>query len=181
MEDAEVMAQVRDGRIERLSVLFERHHLRLFNFFLRLTGQRGAGEDLAQEVFLRMLRYRSSYRPDSPFLPWMWQIARNVHRDHLSGLQKVIPMHEVEAGIPDEGIGPEARMIHLDEIARVKVALSRITPAKRELLLLSRDPDLAYKDLASVMACSVGSLKVQVHRALKELKTHFLDLQEGLP
>lgn len=56
MEDAEVMAQVRDGRVERLAVVFERHHLHLFNFFLRLTGQRGASEDLVQDVFLRLLR-----------------------------------------------------------------------------------------------------------------------------
>lgn len=180
MEDAEAMAQVRDGRVERLSVLFERHHLRLFNFFLRLTGQRGVGEDLAQEVFLRMLRYRTSYRPDSPFLPWMWQIARNVHRDHLNGLQMSLPFDEMKAEIPDGGEGADARLIRGQEVRRLRIALGRLDPAKRELLLLSRDPDMTYKDLAPAMACSVGALKVQVHRALKELKTHFMELQGGL-
>lgn len=179
MEDAEAMAQVRDGCVERLSELFERHHLRLFNFFLRLTGQRGSGEDLAQEVFLRMLRYRSSYRPGSPFLPWMWQIARNVHRDHLGGLQLSVPIDDMKTEIPDGGEGADAHLIRGQEVDRMKVALGRLDPAKRELLLLSRDPDLAYKDLAPAMACSVGALKVQVHRAMKELKAHFMELHGG--
>ena len=181
MEDAEVMAQVREGRVERLAVIFERHHLRLFNFFLRLTGRRGTSEDLAQEVFLRMLKYRASYRPDAPFPPWMWQIARNVHRDHLGGLRLSVPIHELKTDLPDGREGADVHLMRGQDSERLKVALGRLDPAKRELLLLSRDPDLAYKDLASLLACSVGAVKVQVHRALKELKTLFLDLEGGLP
>lgn len=66
-DDEQVMAQVRDGRVEMLAILFERHHVRLFNFFLRLTASRSASEDLVQEVFLRMLKYRHTYRGDSKF------------------------------------------------------------------------------------------------------------------
>lgn len=175
------MDQVRDGRVERLSLLFERHHLRLFNFFLRLTSHRGASEDLAQEVFLRMLRYRTSYRSGTPFLPWMWQIARNVHRDHLGRLRVWVPFEEVEATLPDGHDGAESRLMRGQDLDRLRTALGRLDPAKRELLLLSREPDLTYKDLAQSFDCSVGALKVQVHRALKELKTHFMELQGGLP
>ena len=181
MEDGDVMGQVRDGRIERLSLLFERHHLRLFNFFLRLTSRRGASEDLAQEVFLRMLRYRTSYRPGTPFLPWMWQIARNVHRDHLGSLRSSVPFEEVEAGLPDAQDGAEARLMQGQDVERLRIALGRLDPAKRELLLLSREPDLTYRDLAQDFGCSVGALKVQVHRALKELKGHFFERQGGSP
>lgn len=181
MEDADVMDQVREGRVERLALVFERHHLHLFNFFLRLTGHRGASEDLVQEVFLRLLRYRSSYRSGAPFAPWMWQIARNVHCDHVKGLQAHLPLDDMHEGLPDDREGPDVHVMRDQDTFHLKAALDRLDPTKRELLLLSRNPDLAYKDLAPLLACSVGTLKVQVHRALKELKAVFMELQGGLP
>ncbi len=81
-DDEQVMAQVREGRVEMLAILFERHHVRLFNFFLRLTAERSLSEDLVQEVFLRILKYRHTYRGDSKFTTWMYQIGRNAHIDH---------------------------------------------------------------------------------------------------
>lgn len=181
MEDAEVMAQVREGRIERLAVIFERHHLHLFNFFLRLTGQRGVSEDLVQEVFLRLLRYRSSYRPGSPFAPWMWRIARNIHHDHLQTQRPHQPLADLIEGIPDGQDGADLHAMRDQEALHLRWAMNRLDPAKRELLLLSRNPELANQDLARLMACSVGALKVQVHRALKELKAVFAELQGGVP
>ena len=181
MEDAEVMAQVRAGRVERLAVIFERHHLHLFNFFLRLTGRRGASEDLVQEVFLRLLRYRASYRPGAPFAPWMWRIARNVHHDHLQTQRPPQLLDELPEGIPDGQDGADVHVMRDQEALHLWRAMNRLDPAKRELLLLSRNSELAYQDLARLMACSVGALKVQVHRALKELKTVFAELQGGMP
>lgn len=180
MEDAAVMAQVQDGRVERLAVLFERHHLHLFNFFLRLTGQRAVSEDLVQEVFLRLLRYRAGFRPDAPFGPWMWEIARNAFRDHLQGLRPHQALEDLPEGLPDKAVSADAILMRDQDCAHLQRALAQLPPAKRELLLLSRNPDLGYKDLASLMACSVGNVKVQVHRALKDLKTVFFSLQGGL-
>lgn len=181
MEDAEAMAQVRDGRVERLAVVFERHHLYLFNYFLGQTRQRGASEDLVQEVFLRLLRYRASYRPGAPFAPWLWQIARNVHRDHVATQRPSQPLDEVHESMSDGQDGAEVHLMRTQDTTRLQSALARLDPAKRDLLLLSRNPDLPYKDLAQLLGCSVGALKVQVHRALKELRTVYLELHGGLP
>ena len=61
------MLQVRNGESEMLGVLFDRYQAPLFNFYTRLMGDRGASEDLVQEVFLRILRYRASYQPGTAF------------------------------------------------------------------------------------------------------------------
>jgi RNA polymerase sigma-70 factor (ECF subfamily) len=50
------MEQVSAGKVEKLAILFEKHHVRLYNFFLRLTGRRNISEDLVQEVFIRILK-----------------------------------------------------------------------------------------------------------------------------
>ncbi|MGC2697119.1 MAG: RNA polymerase sigma factor, partial [Candidatus Angelobacter sp.] len=77
------MAQVRSGMGEMLGVLFERYHVPLFNFYLKLIGERTVSEDLVQEVFFRILKYRHSYRVETPFKAWMYQIARNARIDHF--------------------------------------------------------------------------------------------------
>src|SRR6516164_9355553 len=83
VSDEELMSQVRNGVGEMLGVLFDRYQVPLFNFYLKLTGERSVSEDLVQEVFLRILKYRQTYRIDTPFRAWMYQIARNARVDHL--------------------------------------------------------------------------------------------------
>src|ERR1051326_3831130 len=75
LSDEDLMSQVRSGVGEMLGVLFERYHVPLFNFYLKLTGDRPVSEDLVQEVFFRILKYRHSYRADTAFRAWMYQIA----------------------------------------------------------------------------------------------------------
>src|SRR5438874_1284391 len=81
--DEDLMLQVRDGAGEMLGVLFDRYQTPLFNFYSKLTGDRTLSEDLVQEVFLRILKYRQSYRPGTPFRAWIYQIARNARVDHF--------------------------------------------------------------------------------------------------
>jgi DNA-directed RNA polymerase specialized sigma24 family protein len=64
--DNELMLKVRDGDLGKLSFLFERYHRALFNFFLRSTGSRDLSEDLVQEVFLRILKYRHTFSARQP-------------------------------------------------------------------------------------------------------------------
>jgi RNA polymerase sigma factor (sigma-70 family) len=98
--DNELMEQVRDGTVEKLAVLFERHQAMLYNFFLRLTGNRATSEDLVQEVFIRILKYRAGYLGESRFVVWMFQIARNAHVDFLRRRKAEVPLDEHAAEAP---------------------------------------------------------------------------------
>src|SRR6516162_5540419 len=69
--DEELMLEVRNGRGEMLAVLFDRYQAPLFNFYSRVMGDRSMSEDLVQEVFLKILRYRQSYQPGTPFRAWI--------------------------------------------------------------------------------------------------------------
>ena len=75
------MRAVRDGDLAKLGTLFERHHEWLFDFLSRMTGDRTAAEDLTQDVFVRMLKYRGTFRNDGRFETWMFHIARNARAD----------------------------------------------------------------------------------------------------
>src|SRR5687767_15977962 len=77
------MQAVRDGEVGKLGVLFERHHVAVFDFLCRMTGDRTAAEDMVQDVFVRMLKYRASFRDDGRFDTWMFRIARNARADYF--------------------------------------------------------------------------------------------------
>ena len=178
-DDEKVMAQVQEGRVEMLAVLFERHHIRLYNFFLRLTAERPLSEDLVQEVFMRILKYRGSFRGDSKFSTWMFQIGRNCLIDHLRARRPEVSIDEVWEQEPSPLPLPEERAESEQEADLLARAMERLPLRKREVLLLSRFQGLKYEEIAGLLACSVQSVKVQVHRALKDLRQHYLVLQGG--
>jgi len=168
------MSRVRRGQVENMGQLFDRHHVKLYNFFLRLTGDGTASEDMVQEVFFRMLKYRHSFRDGSPFAAWMYQIARHVQWDDLR-------RHVPETSRDQEGseawpdmISPEptpdAQVSQQQEIELLRRALARLPLDKREVLVMSRFQELSCEQIAQVVRCDVGTVRVRIHRALRDLK-----------
>ncbi len=177
--DNELMEQVRDGRVEKLAILFERHQTMLYNFFLRLTGNRAASEDLVQEVFIRILKYRAGYLGDSRFNIWMFQIARNAHIDHLRKQKGTLALDDQYDEAPSLERRPDERFEADEEAALVRRALEHLPLKKREILVLFRFQGLKLREIADLLGVQVGTVKVQVHRALKELGRIYGELQEG--
>ncbi len=168
--DSQLMGRVRDCEVELLGELFERHHPRLLQFFLRLVRQRTAAEDLVQEVFVRMLKYRHTFRSEASFLPWMFTLARNAATDLYRARPKEL-QEDPDAPEPEAPLAhPIAGLERKEQEARLRRALGRIDPAKRELLLLARFSELKYEQIAEMLGISEGAVKVRVHRALKDLK-----------
>ena len=153
-----------------------RHQRPLFHFFLHLTASRPASEDLVQEVFFRILKYRHTYQPEMSFRAWMFQIARNVHLDH-AGRRKG------EVDLPDEALelrGPEPlpdrQAQKNQEAVLLRRALAALPREKREVLIMSRFHELKYEEIASVLQCEVGTVKVRVYRAMRDLSDRFFAL-----
>lgn len=177
--DNRLMEEVREGKVERLAILFERRHVMLFNFFLRLTGNRSASEDLVQDVFFRILKYRDTYQGQSKFTVWMYQIARNVHVDHLRKQKPEVPLDEqFEEPAVAEPLAIDRLSAEVD-VALLKRALDRLPLRKREVLLLSRFQEMKYREIAELLGCDIGSIKSTIHRAVKELGKIYVELQGG--
>lgn len=175
--DQFLMQAVKDGEVGKLGILFERHHSQLFNFLLRLTGDRQLSEDLVQEVFVRVLKYRHTYRGESQFTTWMFQIARHAHIDHFRKYAREDTMVKEEA---DEMVSPQAAPVQQieqeQEAQLLREALARLPEEKREVLLLSRFHHLKYEEIAKILNCSVGAVKGKVFRAVQDLRERFIEL-----
>jgi RNA polymerase sigma factor (sigma-70 family) len=171
--DESLMQAVKQGETECFGVLFKRYHDRLFSFFYRMTGEGAASEDLAQEVFVRMLKYRSSFSEKSQFRPWMYQIARNVRSDHFRRRQTELRLVEEKPATPHSGANRFETEQQLDLLHRALLALSE---DKREILVLARFEEMKYEAIAALLQVETGTVKVRVHRALRELRAAFLKM-----
>ena len=169
MTDNTLMEAVRDGKVEKLAVLFERHQIPLFNYFLRLTGNRAASEDLVQDVFIRILKYRATYQGEDKFAVWIYKIARNAHFDHLRKRKDAVSLdlQMIEPASPHPG--PDIRAEKGEEAALIGKAMAELSPRKQEILVLSRFQNLKYREIADLLDCPVGTVKGLVHRAVSEL------------
>ena len=177
IDDGEVMRMVRDGDVGQLGILFERHHGRLYNYCLRLTGNSEASRDLVQEVFFRMLKYRATYRGEGTFLPWFYRLARNACFDHLRGSGREVPadVEAMEEAAP--GPAPSEEAERREEVRLLSRALHRLPVDKRELLVMARFGALGYREIAETLGTTVGAVRVRVHRALKELRQVYLAIE----
>jgi RNA polymerase sigma-70 factor (ECF subfamily) len=184
ISDEALMAQVREGDLRRLAILFERHHRALYNFFVHMNGDPDLSEDLVQDVFFRILRYRASYDEQRPFSAWMYQIARNVNVDNArkrrGELQLVTEADEDDERTAREPVSmaPDAEQAarRRQEVRLLKKALERLPEDKREILILSRFQNLKYEEIASILGCEVGAVKVRVYRATRALGEIYFEL-----
>jgi RNA polymerase sigma-70 factor (ECF subfamily) len=177
IDDGEVMRMVRDGDVGQLGILFERHHGRLYNYCLRLTGNAETSRDLVQEVFFRILKYRETYRDDGSFLPWFYRLARNACYDHLRGSGREVPADVEAMEEVDPGPAPSEEAERREEVRLLSRALHRLPVDKRELLVMARFGALGYREIAETLGTSVGAVRVRVHRALKELRQVYLRME----
>jgi RNA polymerase sigma factor (sigma-70 family) len=176
VEDEQIMQEVRAGNVGKLETLFDRHHRALFRYFVRLTSDRAWSEDLVQEVFFRILKYRHTYQADTSFRAWMYQVGRNAWLDQ-AGKRKgevALPDTVAEIGSPETPVDRQVQA--KQETVLLRRALAAMPPEKREVLVMSRYQELKYDEIASVLKCEVGTVKVRVYRALRELGDRFFAL-----
>ncbi len=173
--DEDLMIEVRNGLGDRLGLLFDRYQVPLFNFYSKMTGDRALSEDLVQEVFLRILKYRHSYRPGTPFRAWIYQIARNTRLNHFERQSRETTWNpEAAPSVP-----PSDSAERKQEAELLYRALMQMPEEKREVLVLSRFQELKYEEIAQLLGCETGAVKVRVHRALRELREIFFQLRQS--
>lgn len=174
MTDEMIMEAVKGGDLQQASVLFDRYHKRLFNFLARMTPDREAAEDLTQNVFLRMLKYRNSYREGAKFQSWIFQVARNVFADHYQEVKNNSVM-KMET-LPDKPEETVPDWEHQEQT--LQQSLQRLPAEQRELLVMTRFQHMKYEEVAEIMNTSVANIKVKVHRAINKLREHYFELEK---
>ena len=175
--DNSLMLQVRAGRIDTLGLLFERHKNALFGYFYRITGSAEISEDLVQNVFLRILKYRAQFAGEGKFTTWMYHIAHNVSADHFQKCGVRPDAVDPPGAAMEDCQTPEERMLERERLRLIEDALFQLSADQREILVLSRFQGLKYREIGAILGCSVGAVKVRVFRAIMSLKQVYAELE----
>ena len=161
------MTKVSKGNLDMLTVLFERYHLRIFNFFNKMIHDRTVSEDLTQDVFYKIMKYRASYKKGN-FASWIYTIARNIFSSYYQK-QK----NERTNLIDDDKLSSKEVLVsdkNQEDIDHLQKALLHLNTSDRELIIMHRFQEINYQQIAEILGSNENAVKVKSHRALKKLK-----------
>ncbi len=169
-EWASWMAAAQDGD----SVCFERLLQSilpgLHGFVRARLGDPSSVEDVVQTVLLSIHRARHTYRPERPFGPWLWAIARNAVID-AQRARSVRRRREVPLDTVAEAAQPEASAVEDSSLSpQIDLALSRLPASQREAVELIHLKGLSVAEAAARVGISPGALKVRAHRGYRALR-----------
>ena len=164
--DEALMRALQRGDLAAFEALFRRHYDRVRDLCARITASSVAGDDLAQETFLRILKHRATFRGDARFTTWVYRIARNLCLEAIARENRdrqIAERWEADATTP-------ATIDRSDELEALASALNSLPAEQREVIVLCRYHDLPFAEVAEVLGCTPGAARVRAHRALIALR-----------
>jgi RNA polymerase sigma factor (sigma-70 family) len=170
VSDNTLMLTIQAGDVDKLGVLFERHKNRLFGYFYMRTKDRQTSEDLVQNVFYRILKYRSRFEGHGEFSSWMYRIARNACADYLNKNRRYVYEDTAILEKGQENSSPEQSFLDNERTQILNRALDLLKQDQKEVLVLSRYQGLKYQEIGDILGCPESTVKVRVFRAMKMLK-----------
>lgn len=170
LPDFDLMALVQQGRQEAFAVLIRRHQTALVNFFRRM-GVNNDADDLVQETFLRVFRYRARYKPSAKFTTFLYTLARNVWTDRWRKLKR---MERLKEKVEEAWVGSEQeRTTPSGNRLDAQAALQLLPEKLRLVLVMSLYQGMNYEEIGAALAIPVGTVKSRVFLALQRLREVF--------
>lgn len=158
------------GDIAQSAVLFEKYNVSMYNYFRKMNHSKSISEDLAQEVFVRMIKYRSSYDSQYKFKPWLYRIASNVRMDHYRNQKIKFDGGEIpEIGTSEENIVDK----QIEDSRRLHTAINSLKEEQREILILSKLQKMKYTEIAIMKNTTESNVKTIVHRSIHKLRKYY--------
>jgi RNA polymerase sigma factor (sigma-70 family) len=168
--DEIIMNNVKNGNLAEMSILFERYHIKLYNYFLKMGLDYEISQDLTQNLFYRMIKYRQSYKDGLSVKSWIYQIARNLHMDYRNSQKKSDDLF-AKAETLSADVTDEQETYGEEEYEKLGQALLALSDGQRELIVLSKFQGMKYEEISMITDQSVPAIKVAVHRAVKQLRS----------
>lgn len=185
--DEQQMLRLKAGDREAYTALVEKYRRPLVHFLYRMVHDTAVAEELAQEVFLRVYRARSRYKPSAKFSTWLFRIATNLALNSLRDgrLRQVVEMPagaklplrtaETESkGKAGEAADPrptvEQELMEAERLRAIREAIEELPEKQRLAVLLHKYEELDYAAIADILGCSESALKSLLFRAYEALR-----------
>jgi RNA polymerase sigma factor (sigma-70 family) len=174
-----------DGETAAFEKLMRRYSRPIYNFTLRMTGNRDDADDLAQDVFVQVYRSLPRARTDLPFKPWLYVIAKNKCLD-LFKRRKIPTFSDIDgddvlgdglaARVQDTEPLPEDLAERADLQRLLEAAISGLPPKYRQVVALRYAAELSFEEIGASLGLPENTVKTHFHRAKALLRTRLVDL-----
>ncbi len=164
-----LLTQARQGNQDAVMLIYDSYFPPIYNFIRLRVEDRALAEDLASEVFVRLVTaFQSRKAPHHSLRGWLFRVARNLIYDH-HGRKLVTTTLEDWMPIPAED-DPEARTIRALDAAQARRALRLLSDEQQEVLILRFGQGLSLEETAEIMGKQIGAVKSLQFRAVQSLR-----------
>jgi RNA polymerase sigma-70 factor, ECF subfamily len=179
--DAALMLRVKRGDIKAFEALAEKYKQPIVNMMYRMLRDLDEAEDLAQNVFIRVYQSAGRYEVSAKFSTWIFTIARRLclneirrrGRHPAESLESSQSEHEEQAPRQFEDVktfSPPEACLQGELAQKIEEALAQLPEKQRLAIVLCRQEELSYEEIARVLGCSVPATKSLIHRGRETLK-----------
>lgn len=179
LTDEELIVEFQNNNtIAAFEILVKRYKNPLMNYVFRFLGDYEACTDVVQETMIKVYRYKDSYQSIAKFSTWIYTIAGNLAKTELQR-QKRRKIFSINAfgkekdenyEIPDNSYRPDVETDSGIKNEIIQDAISKISPAYRQAVILRDIQELSYEEIAEIMEITVGTVKSRINRGRTQLQ-----------
>jgi RNA polymerase sigma-70 factor (ECF subfamily) len=181
-DDTELVKRAKANDSEAFAMLVDRYQSRVFNTAYRMMGERGAAEDITQEVFLKVYSGLPTFKEQAAFSTWIYRITVNQCTSEVRRLasrkrRQEVSLHPVAGNgsenpiePPDTSGDPVRKTEESEKVEVVQRAIESLDPEFREALVLRDIEGFSYEEIAEIIQRPVGTVRSRIHRARTELR-----------
>ena len=179
--DAGLMLRVKQGDVPAFELLIDKYKQPVLNLIWRTLGDASEAEDLAQNVFIQAFRSAARYEASAKFSTWLFTIARNLCLNEIRRRSRH-PSEPLESGPADaedqpwrqyedaKTTAPPDALLQRELVLQIEKALADLPENQRTAILLFREQEMSYEDIAKVLGASLSATKSLIHRGRETLK-----------
>ena len=179
--DAALMLRVKEGDRDAFTLLVEKYKQPVMNLAARFLRDPAEAEDLAQNVFVQVFKSAARYQSTAKFSTWLFTIARNLCLNEVRRRSRH-PADSLDAPHPEQperpkyqfedtrNFSPPDRLLQAELAQKIEQALAGLPENQRTAILLCRQEELSYEEIAEILGCSLSATKSLIHRGRETLK-----------
>ena len=190
VSDVDVMLRVKTGDESAFAHLVQKYRRPMVGFMYRLCHNPSTAEELAQEVFLRVYRSRTSYEPSAKFTTWLYRIATNLAVNHARDTRHERPANTLRLDEPDretgttpdladDSLSAEEQILKRERLAAIRSKVNALPERQRVAVIMHKYQQMDYRQIAGVLKLSESATKSLLFRAYETLREQLKEFVSG--
>lgn len=180
-ETKDLVIKLQGGSLVALGALYDRYSRVVYRTTLGVTGDPEAAADLLQEVFLRLFRFAKRIDATRPFEPWLYRISVNLSYTWVKRRKWLNPLEDISEWLAgDNRLQPSAVAEQHETWDLVRLALSKLPLAQREVVVLHYINDRSLEEVSEILEIPIGTVKSRLHYGRAALRKYMLSIGSGI-